>query len=802
MLKNYFKIAYRNIFKNSIFSFINILGLAIGVASTVLISYYVKFEKSYESIHENAENIFRLSLDLYNGNEFIINDVETYQTLGPEFKEKMPEVLDFVRLGRADIAPVRANDKTFYEARLYFADPSFFKIFSPKILKGDPYPLFNETYKATLSESTAIKYFGTIDVIGKTFQLDQQENLVEIVGVLEDSPQNTHLKFDVLISHATIPLYWGDWYLKYAWGGNNEYTYLIMEEDTDVDAFNAKLEAYSKSNEHLEDQIIISESIVDIHLYSNKSFEPEVNGSAQIVNFMLLVAIFIIIIAWVNYINLSTSRAINRAKEVGVRKAVGSARSQLISQFMIESFLINLIACGLAFTIVQISIPTFSSLTSQTLPDMLIAEPFIWVLMGSILLFGTALSGIYPAFILSSFKPSSVLKGKYANSTGAYLLRKGLVVFQFVTTVVLIAVSITVYYQMDHLRNLELGIEIDNTLVVRSPSIKLADSLYDQATRSFAKTLRSNALVSAVAMSEALPGIAMDELSTTSNVRRSTADENAGSYNYYLYDIDENFLPTMGIELAAGRNFMENEPRKRAIINEKAVETLGFESAEDAIGKLIQYGGGDYREEIVGVINNFHQRSPKEKHIPMIHRYSYVEDYITIKFSTLDSKEALTAVENVWNDLFPDAAFDYFFLNDTYNHQYRTDQVFSSVVALFSILSLIIALLGLFGLSTFTILQRTKEIGVRKVLGASTITLINLLSKDFLKLVVLAGIVSVPIAFYLITLWLDNYSSRVTVSWWLFVLPILVIVVVAFVSVIGQTLKSTLANPVDSLRNE
>uniref|UniRef100_UPI00404AC65A ABC transporter permease n=1 Tax=Fulvivirga sp. TaxID=1931237 RepID=UPI00404AC65A len=364
MLKNYFKIGLRSLLKNRIFSFINIIGLAIGIAATVLLTFYVRHERGYERIHENAGNVFRLSLNLYNGNEFIINDVETYQLLGQEFKEKMPEVRDYVRLAGMDSHTIKANNLTFYEDKIYCVDPSVFDIFSYPILSGNPKDAFSKPYKATFSRSLAMKYFGRLDVVGETFQLSNTKEPLEIVAVMEDSPQQTHLKFDILISHATLPLYWR-WYSDNIWGGNNEYTYLLMEPGTSVSAFNEKLAQYSEDSEHLKDEVVIAESINDIHLYSNKSFEPEVNGNAQTVNFMVLIAVFIIILAWINYVNLSTSRAINRAKEVGVRKVVGSSRNQLIRQFIIESLMVNIIACVLAFTAVQISIPAFAGLTGQ-----------------------------------------------------------------------------------------------------------------------------------------------------------------------------------------------------------------------------------------------------------------------------------------------------------------------------------------------------------------------------------------------------------------------------------------------------
>jgi putative ABC transport system permease protein len=330
----------------------------------------------------------------------------------------------------------------------------------------------------------------------------------------------------------------------------------------------------------------------------------------------------------------------------------------------------------------------------------------------------------------------------------------------------------------------------------------LSDSLYTIASKSFSDKLRSFNVIDKVAHSDAMPGAELGDLSTTNSLRREGADENSGSYNYYITHFSEDFINAMGIKLIAGRNFNENEEkRNRIVVNRKATETLGFESPEAAIGQFITYGG-DYIEEVIGVIDNYHQRSPKEVFIPMIFRYTPWGDFISLKLNTQDSKLAINEVETLWAESFPDAPFDYYFLNDQYNYQYKTDLVFSSVVVLFTLLSIIIAVLGLVGLSTFTIAQRTKEIGVRKVLGASVLSLISLLSKEFMRLVVIAGVLAIPLSYLLVDFWLNNYTSRVEIGWWLYVLPILAIFVIAMVSVIGQTLKSTMANPVDSLRNE
>ena len=796
MLNNYIKIAIRNLLKNKGFSFINIFGLAIGIACTLLISSYVRFEYSYEDVHVNSENIYRLSLELYQRGELIDTDVETYQLIGRELKDQMPEVIDYVRLMPIDKSAISANGKSNYETGVYLADPSVFSIFSYRILHGSPADVFNEPLKAAISEKLAIKYFGRSDVVGETIQVNGPNNPLEIVGVIADSPQNTHLKLELLISHPTIHIYWNK-YSDYLWNICSEYTYLKMDERASLIDFNKKLKRYSLDKEEIENELIVAEPIRDIHLHSNKGYEPEVNGSAQTVSFMIIIAVFIITIAWVNYINLSTARALNRAKEVGIRKVIGSSKSKLVLQFLMESFLINLLAGLIGLTMVQLFLPTFSILTGQELSLNVFNDVFIGWLLIFLVAIGTILSGVYPAFILSSFQPVKVLKGKFANSSSGYMMRKGLVIFQFLSTVVLIAVSLAVYFQIDYLKNQELGIDIDNSIVLTSSNLIDSDSTSTIKLNALANELMSYDIVSSIAQADAMPGADLNELSSNSGVVRVNAPKSESGYNYYITEIDENFIKTMSVELLAGRNFVSNEKRSRVLINEKAVQKLGFESTEKAIGKYLNGG-----IEIIGVVKNYYQRSPKESFIPMIFEYTNSGDFLIVRLNNRDTHAAIESIKEAWSKTYSDAVFEYYFLDDRYNHQYKNEQILSSAILLFTFLSILIAILGLFGLSTFTILQRNKELGVRKVLGASVYSLMVLLSKDFLKLVFFAGLLALPVAYYCISTWLTNFSNRIQLDWWIFVIPIIVIMCVALITILGQVVRSAVVSPVERLRGE
>ncbi|MEM9672284.1 MAG: FtsX-like permease family protein [Bacteroidota bacterium] len=802
MLKSYLKIAYRNLLKNKVFSLINILGLAIGMAACLLILQYVRFELSYEDFHTNADNIYRVTLDLYNGSEFIETDCETYGNLGPYLTEQHPEVLNFVRFYNYESIEVKVKDQKFIEDRLYFADSSAFTVFTYEVIHGNPTTALSFPFQTVLTTSTAQKYFGRTDVVGEAIEIDNKP--YQVTAIIADVPLNTHLKFDFLLSHTTVGKIWR-WYDKNTWNSNNEYTYLLMAPGTDLAEFNQKLTDLSISlKDEVGDERFVAEPINDIHLYSNKTFEPEVNGSARTVYFLLIIAIFIITIAWVNYVNLSTARSVDRAREVGIRKVMGSGRSQLIRQFLLESAIISLLAGGIALTIVQFSLPVFRSITAQPLSLSIAHDAMFWYLLGGLILVGALLSGIYPALVLSSFQPTTVLKGKLRTSTHGRWLRQGMVIFQFATTVVLIIGTSTVYLQVNHLRNQDLGMDITQTLAVHTPSLGVPDSVYISQLQSFKNELLRLSTVEQVARSSSLPGLSLHQLGTSTGIRKVGEDAANNSYNYYLVRIDEDYASTLDIELIAGRNFEPGLSNyEKVLINEEAVSKLGFNSPEEAIGAKITYYWKHGEPSIIsGVLSNYHQRSPKEAHIPMVFPYTAGGSYLTLRLSTEELPNTLAEIKDQWQQAFPNSAFTYFFVNDTYDQQYRADTRFGQIVAIFSGLAIFIACLGLFGLSSFTVLQRTKEIGVRKILGATIGQIFRLLSYDFIRLVLAAGLLALPIGYFVMQNWLANYATRIDLHWWIFLTPTLLILLIALLTISFQTIRAALANPADSLRYE
>ncbi len=805
MLKNYLRIAYRTLTKNKVFSFINILGLAVGITAFLFIIQYVRFEHSYEDYNKHADNVYRITLDLYNGNEYIVTDCETYPPVGPELKEKMPEVIDYVRMYHNDgLQDVEANNQKFLEEGIYYADASALTIFSVQVIHGDKNTALNDPYKAAISISQAKKYFGRTDVVGESIKI--KKHVYQVSAVIADAPDNTHLKFNTLLSHRTLNAIYPDWYNDTHWNGNNEYTYLLMGPGTDLESFNKKLVDYAISvKDKIGNERFIAQPIKEIHLHSNKSFEPEVNGSAKAVSFLIIIAAFIIIIAWVNYVNLSTARAIERAREVGIRKVMGSVRLQLIFQFLSESVLVNLMAGFLAFVFYQACLPLFRELTGQPLQMNFLQDPGFWFIFIALMVVGSLLSGIYPSFVLSSFNPVSVLKGKLRSSAHGQRLRQGLVVFQFAASVILMIGMCAVYLQLHYLRSFDLGINVDQTLVVRAPLLELPDSIQRINQQNLKTELLRNPVVKSVARSESLPGLSLHEISTTSNVTRMGDEKKEGSYNYYFHEVDADYIETLGIKLLAGRNFEEGGPNvDQVIINEEAVERLGFSSPEEAVGSKITFRTRWQGEPatVIGVSQNYYQQSPKEEQIPMILLYEESVNYFSIRLNTENISESIATIKQAWDKIYPNTLFHYFFLDETYDQQYKADAQFGMVITTFSLLTIFIACLGLFGLSSFTIVQRTKEIGIRKVLGASVLQIIHLLSKEFARVILVAAVVALPVAYFAIDQWLSSYATRINLEVWMFVVPVLLILLIALGTVSTQTLKTALANPSGSLRQE
>lgn len=805
MFRNYFKTAWRNVLRQKGYAGINILGLAIGIAACLLILQYVSFELSFEDFHVNKDRVYRVHQDRYDKGKLSTQWAAGAYAVGNTFKDAIPEIEDYVKLVSRGELLTEVNNQPVKIKKVFYASESFFKIFTYPLIAGDPNTALKEPFTTALSENTAKTVFGTTNVVGKTIRFNGRSNYT-VTAVYKDPPVNTQLRPDLLLSYAGfIKLQGPDNNPETAWVWDGCLTYLLLQKGADPKKVEAKFppivdkhvgEQMKKSNSSVNYYLM---PLADIHLYSHYIGEPGPNGDGNTVYLLLGIAFFIVIIAWVNYINLATARAINRAREVGIRKAIGSRRKQLVAQFLTESALLNAFALVLGLLIVLVSIPGFNALSGQQLSFSLFGRPDFWLSLGALFLVGVFFSGLYPALVLSGFRPIEVLKGKMTATKGGSLLRKSLVVFQFAASLFLLIGTLAVYTQIQYMRKQSLGLDIDQTLVVRPPIAGL-DSTYGQKMEAFKQELTRESNISNVTVSTSIPGEPVGW--NAGGIKLVGADEST-QQQYRVIGVDYDYLKTYGLKVIAGRAFSKEfgDDVNSVIYNRKATELLGFTNPAEAVGKKIDFWGQQYT--ISGVVENFHQQSLHEAFEPLILRLiPGAWGFFSVKTTTDQSSATIAAIKKQWNKFFPGNTFDYFFLDDHFDQQYKADQRFGQTFGLFTALAILVACMGLFGLASFTTLQRTKEIGIRKVLGATVPVILRLLYKEFAMLIVLAFLVAAPIAWMVISKWLQGYAFRTSIHWTYFALPFTVIIIIALVTVSFQSIKAAVANPVKSLRTE
>ncbi|MEX2604620.1 MAG: ABC transporter permease [Gracilimonas sp.] len=791
MLKNYIKIAWRNLRNDKLYSVINILGIAVATAAFLLIINFVRFEYSYEDFHTKADDIYRVTLDLYQGSEYIVTDAETYPPLGPLLKQDMPEVVEYVRIQMMESIREISHDNEVYRVdKVFAADPSLFEVFNYEFLYGEAGTVFSAPMQVVINESLADRLFGSAaGALDKVMM--SSGNQFTITGIIKDPPSNTHLKVNMLLSLSTVERL--GWDLT-SWNSNNNYTYLQLQPGVDLASFNNKL--VELSDERLEDEILVAEPVKDIHLYSNKTFEPEVNGNIKTVQFLFVIAILILIIGSINYMNLTSARATERIKEVGIRKVLGSSRRLLVGQFLTETLLINVVAIGLALQIVQLVLPYYFQLIGRPVDVDFFISPFFWMTCLSLFLFNSLLSGLYPAFKLSGVKPIAITRRTFTGSGQGELFRKALVVGQFTVAMIVLSASFIVFRQISYMQNQDLGVDTSQVLIVRGPSATSDSSDLPQA-QVFKDALAQLTDVENVSASEALPGVSLHDLNTTSGLTRLGSNEEGG-YTYYAYGIDADFIDNMEIRLVAGRNFRKGSSNKdEMILSEEATRLLGFENPEAAVGERLNWGS-----TIVGVVKDYHQMSLKESILPMVHWYDESGSFFSIKLKTDDIRTTVSRVESLWSEQFPGYPFDYYFFDEYFNRQYQADQRFGTIVGVFSGFTLFITCLGLLGLTAYTVSRRTKEIGIRKILGATVFNMVSLLSKDFIKLVLIAILIATPTAWYIMSQWLQDFAYKIELQLWMFLIVGLIAVTIALFTVSFQSVRAAIMNPVESLRSE
>ncbi|MGY4535784.1 putative ABC transport system permease protein [Mucilaginibacter sp. UYNi724] len=822
MIKNHLKIAWRILLHQKVFSLINIAGLAIGLMACLLIVQYISFELSYDNFQKNGANIYRVKHEAYSDGNLTENLAKTYSAVGPALKADFPDVQEVARVSKLEgqVSAQQPNGEVtaFNERRLYMVDASFLKVFTFPMIKGTLAAL-NNPNSVVLTESAAKKYFSNQDAIGKTVKIQQQisgtDITASVTGICRDVPANSHLQFDFLVSQD---LKAGDWIYP------DFYTYVLLSPNTTRQAFEARLPAFM--HKHISDgnpsanftlgktnigNIRLSlQPLKDIHLYSNLSQDISAGGNGKMVWYLGIIAALILLIAYINYINLSTAKVIERAKEVGIRKVLGSRRIQLVIQFLFESALINVFSIVIAVIAVVIAMPWFSALCGVNMQFTLWKGPVFVLSFTGIIIIGIILSALYPALVLSNYKPIQILKGKFPNMGGNITLRKSLVVFQFAATITFMIGTLVVYRQVSFMKNAKQDMDMKQTLIVLAPQIVRADDAaatnYAAKDSVFQAELLRNPRIQSATSSSSIPGQNIDYVMSYSRPEIGAEGKNV---RLPTFEIGGKFISQFKMKLIAGDNFKFDFMARRQpmMLNEAALLSLGFKSPQDAIGKIVQTKNGRgrvFENEVVGVIKNFHQTSLKDAFTPIVFREidpSSITHY-ELKVNSADMAGTIAQVQKTYKGVFTGAAFDYFFLDEFFNQQYKTEQSFGQVFSLFSGFAVFVACLGLFGLTLITLSQRIKEIGIRKILGASVPNILMLITKDFIGLIIIANLIALPLAYWGSYQWLQNYQFRIQFSLWFFVLPMLAVLLIALVTISFRAIKAALSNPVNSLRAE
>ncbi|WP_420386489.1 ABC transporter permease [Roseivirga sp.] len=814
MLKNNIYLALRNFKKRKAFTLINVLGLTVGMTVCLLILAYTKYELSYDAYHQKSDSIYRVTVDLYTGDVRHTQDAQCYPSVGPMAVEVFPEIENFAMARHIGRVLVKNENVAFNEDRVYFASPGWLEIFDWQVVQGNPDEALDQPDEVVLTESAARKLFGDEDPMGQTITLVPGGGEVDmkVTAIVKDVPQNTHLKFDILVSWQS-----GVKYLNWTeenWNANNEFVYLLSNTALDQsfdDKLNAAVAERVKGD---REEKLVTQSLEDIHLYSDKSFEAEANGDIMIVNILLIVAGFVLLVAWVNYINLSTAKSLERAKEVGVRKVLGTTRGTLVFQFLMESFIINLLALVLTFTCLQGVLPIFNSFSGLALEiNLFNDQQLIWQVI-TFYIMGSFASGMYPAFVLSRYRPLEVLRGKLRDSKKGSFLRRGLVVFQFLITMVLLVGTFVIYLQVDHMRNQKLGFDKDQVLVIRAPLLPESDQVISDKLNLLRAELNSIPQITSVGFSETMVGRGTIDLNSTTGL--SSIETNLGNnLNFYMYRVDTAYLKTLGIEILAGRNFNasldapafadDSNLMSGIILNETGREMLGFSSNEEAVNSPVKLWGKERR--VVGVIDDYNHNSLKSKVDPlfmMFDKHLASTSFISVKLAKGidDYSGVLNSVEAKFNSLYQESHFEYYFLDQAFDQQYKADQQFGTIFTSFSAITIFVAILGLFGLVLYEVQQRIKEIGIRKVLGASVGSIIRLFSMDFLKLIAISIVIAIPIAYLSMDEWLSGYAYRIDISIALFLIPAAILIMIALSTIVIQALRVAQANPVEALRDE
>jgi putative ABC transport system permease protein len=800
MLKNLLKISIRNILKEKAYSIINILGLTIGITCSLFLLMYILDELSYDRYHTNAENIYRVVSDIKEPDNAFVWAVAQIP-LADELRDNYPEVKNAVRFFGTGRVLYKHGEQQFYEEEFYLADSTVFDMFSYEFIAGDPATALDHPFSIVLTEKIAIKYFGNPQsALNQSLQNQQNEQL-KVTGIIKDVPLNSHFRFDALISRNTQPQYNG------SWGNFGVFTYIQLPEGYDLQKMYASLDKvikekvdviFAQFNIKIKYQL---QKITDIHLYSKIQDEAEAGGDISYIYIFGAVAVFMLVIACINYMNLATARSANRSKEVGIRKVMGSNRGQLIFQFITESVVLALTSLILSVVLIYALLPLFNELSSKELPfSYIMQQPVILSLLGVVLFVGVA-GGSYPAFYLSGFNPVNVLKGKLAVRGGNALFRKVLVVFQFAISIFMLISTLIVFDQLQFMRNKDLGFTKEQVL-----RISLSGDELRRQSSGLVEKLRTIPAVASVGMANASPGFGIGKnLMKVENNDGTLSDRGVD-----LYGADYDFVKTLGMTIVEGRDFsrdVSSDTTYAVLVNEAMVKRMSW---DNPIGKKFVFDDNDpattndAEKRVVGVVKDYHQNSLYDAIEPLMIILNKNHNFMFIRTSKGEVRESLGEIEKAWKEIYPNHPFEYAFLDQDFNSQYKADEKRSQIFTAFSGLTIVIACLGLLGLAAYTTEQRTKEIGVRKVIGASVNSLVFLVSKEFFLLVGIGTLIAYPVAWYVTSNWLQNFAYRIELSgeWLTFIVSALLAIAITFATVGFHVIRAASSNPVKSLRDE
>lgn len=788
MLKNYFKIAWRNITKHKAYSALNIAGLSIGMACSIIILLWVQNELSYDRFNTNAGQLYRLTASAGDFKAAV-----SPAGMAEGLQAQLPEIKTTVRISKPSDGLFEAGDKKFEEKRVFFVDSNFLQVFSFKLLSGNPKTALGNPDGVLITQDMAKKYFGSEDVLGKVLRVNNNENF-KVVGVLSNSPANSHLQFDIIFPMSTLARTDNDLKNK-VWGNFNFYTYLLLDKNVTSSAkgLSNLLDRIVKIHrQHLADSKIDFnlQPLTDIHLHSEMQIDLPGNGDIQYVNIFFIVAIFILAVACINFMNLATARSARRAKEVGLRKVVGAGRYQIISQFLSESLIISFVSLLIAVGIVALLLPAFNLLASKQLTIHL-QDGKLWISLLGIAFITGILSGSYPALFLSGFKPVKVLKGKIQIAGRNLFFRNTLVVLQFVVAIILLVGTAVVYQQLNFIKNRDLGFDKSHLLYV-----PMTGEIWNKQ-QALKAALQQNPLTAEYTVISDLP----TTLTTGTTDIDWPGKDPKNVVVFPSMDVDENFISVFKMKMLAGRGFSTAFKGDSAsyVINEKAMTAMGMNS-NNAIGQSIRFGST--KGIIIGVVKDFNFKSLQYTIEPLVLRPNKRGGLVTVRTQPGNTEATIKALAQISRTLNPAYPFNYQFIDTDLDNLYHSEQQMGSIFNLFAILAIFISCLGLYGLSAFMAEQRTKEIGVRKVLGASIFNIVYLLSVNFTRLIIIAVFIAVPLSWLIIGNWLNGFAYHININWVIFLVAFLVAILIAWSTVSYESIKAAIANPVKSLRTE